>query len=162
MDLLNFIREHTKVAGDWAYKTNDTRAGFQWVAGSADDVPFQPGVYFLMSHDSSRLQKIGKAEGAKGLNQRFHQYTSLKSIKGKIQKDKTDLLWYSKMTDPTSGLFGERINVHWYITKPAVVKLPHRDINLELEAHWARSLERELNLLALSQNLKMELSGNQV
>lgn len=162
MDLIEFVKRRASYAGKWRYSIETDKAGFSWTVGSLDTVPTEPGIYFLLSHNSTRLQKIGKAEGAKGLIQRLGQYTTIKSIDGKIMRDRTDRLWFSKMTHADSELRGQEIDIYWYITKPALVSLEDGDLMLKLEAQWARSLERELNLIAAKQGHHMELSGNQM
>lgn len=161
VDLIEFVKHRANYAGKWRYSIRSDKAGFAWTTGSLDTVPAEPGIYFLLSHNSTRLQKIGKAEGAKGLIQRLGQYTTIKSIDGKIMRDRTDRLWFSKMTRADSELCGQEIDIYWYITNPTLVSFEDGGLTLKLEAQWARSLERELNVIADKQGHCMELSGEQ-
>lgn len=50
------------------------RYAFQVIGGNANLLPTEKGIYFLLSHQKTRLQKIGKANGEEGLQQRFIDY----------------------------------------------------------------------------------------
>ena len=154
-DLLKFILECSevhKVSSNLKY--NNKNYCFEFDGSETDNkLPKLSGVYFLLSHNDSRVQKIGKAEGNQGLYQRFQNYTSKKN-KGKL--DRTSELWLKVMTDPNK-LKGESLSVFYYITKPYNIKLPNISC-FKLEAFWARSLEKHLSQIAKNHH-DMFLSG---
>jgi hypothetical protein len=66
------------------------QARFRWCNGDTPSLPMEHGVYCLVSHNGSRIQKIGKAEGKHSLRGRFLGYTAAKTA-AKIASDRTDL-----------------------------------------------------------------------
>jgi hypothetical protein len=72
------------------YLQEETR--FTWCGPAAPSLPTEHGVYCLISHNGSRIQKIGKAEGKHGLRGRFNGYTGQKTL-AKIASDRTDQRW---------------------------------------------------------------------
>ncbi len=73
------------------------------------------GVYCLFSHGGTRLQKVGKADGAHGLRGRFRGYTGAKTEE-KSERDPTDRLWKTVMT---GSLKGERPQCVYYFRNAA-------------------------------------------
>jgi hypothetical protein len=158
-DLLGFIlntEKCTKVKSNLIYDKDNFC--FKWGENnSALNIPSSSGIYFILSHNSKRVQKIGKAEGTKGLNQRLKNYTSKKK---REKLDKTATLWHEVMTDPKK-LKNQELNVFYYETKPMLVSNPIVRFK-KLEANWARSLEKGLSEIAnqcLNLDNEMLLSG---
>lgn len=154
--LIEFIKK-TSYAGTWSYSEDGNYAGFYWDPQKNMEIPSHPGIYFLLSDDLTAVQKIGKAEGRGGLRQRFKQYTSKKLINGRVLTDDTDGLWFKAMK---GILINKKIDVYYYTTPPEIVNFSNFGLSFCLEAHWARSFERTLNVLARSESQPMFLSGN--
>lgn len=162
-NLMQFVEKSTYL-GSLEYIHDQTHAQFVWVDRSSEDIPSAPGIYFILSENKKlgkkTIQKIGKAEGAGGLRQRFLAYTSKKSIEGKVLKDRTDLKWYVAMS---GALQGEKLQVYVFVTKPEVKVVSIGNCSVDIELHWARSLEKELSLLARKEGFDkdgMLLAGN--
>jgi hypothetical protein len=131
-------------------------AGLGAIPRSRD--PTDCGVYCLVSHDDDpRIQKVGKADGAKGLRQRFRRYTGRKTP-AKIASDKTDQRWRGAMTGPLSA---ECLSVYYYVTKPVKLSPIRFDDGpaVELDGQWARSLEIYLSGLAREEGHPLLLAG---
>ncbi|CAM8410344.1 hypothetical protein MCEREM36_01218 [Candidatus Methylopumilus universalis] len=154
-DLLEFIlKKCTPVSASLIYKIENNC--FEWKY-KKPDIPYSSAIYFLLSHNNKKIQKIGKAEGIGGLNQRLKSYTAKKK-KGKL--DKTADLWHSVMTNPDQ-LKGEPLRVYYLETVPH--KLSDKRIpELALEAHWARSLEIQLTKISMDRIMKLKLEKTEM
>ncbi len=131
------------------YDERDCR--FYWDCEPASSgLPGKAAVYCLFSHLDQRIQKVGKAEGASGLSQRFLAYTKA-STPARMARDATDRLWQRVMTGP---LRGQALSVYYLLTPPVELECPVRvpEIN-RVRAHWARDLET-----VLSKALRLELA----
>jgi hypothetical protein len=137
------------------YLQKETR--FRWCSPDTPSLPTEHGVYCLVSHGGSRIQKIGKAEGKNGLRGRFNGYTGQKTL-AKIASDRTDQRWKTVMT---GALHGERLSLYYYATVPRLIPLPFPVDDAsqpkELECHWARSLEKYLSKLVRDEHKKRGL-----
>ena len=142
---------------------------FAWEGTENVQLPDLSGVYFLLSHNGKKLQKIGKADGQYGLRGRLKAYTS-KKTKKKLEEYATDRLWMKVMK---GELLGQSLSVYYYLAEPEV-----RDKMLNaspdrggeeyilngLEYQWARSFEKKLSNLATemskaNEDIEMLLSG---
>ena len=114
---------------------------FAWSPENSELLPTHHGVYLLFSHGGSRLQKVGSAEGAGGLRQRFGNYTGARTEE-KLKRDPTDQLWRRVMTGELSG---ERLSVYYLVVTPSMkVQL----LNRKIDCRSARLLEGELRAFA--------------
>ena len=146
-NVLEFVKTQcVKVNSPLRYLPDESR--FCWDDATSVSLPTQSGVYFLLSHNDTKIQKIGKADGRGGLKGRLRGYTA-KKTPHKINTDKTDRLWREKMTN---HLLGESISVFYYETSPMEINKSYIQGNVEhslvVEAQWARSLEEKLSRLA--------------
>jgi hypothetical protein len=73
------------------------RYAFQVIGGNANLLPTEKGIYFLLSHQRTRLQKIGMANGKNGLRQRIRDYRVRVNPKHP-PADRAPLFWYRVMT----------------------------------------------------------------
>lgn len=122
---------------------------FSWSGTSRSALPREPGVYCLFSHEGERIQKIGKTENERGLHGRFADYTSKKTER-RLLADRTDQRWRRIMT---CALHGERLSLYYYVTAPKNFELPFRfddGVEINIDCHWARSLEKYLSKLVRS------------
>jgi hypothetical protein len=130
---------------------------FRWHGSDVRSLPREPGVYCLLSHGSTRIQKIGKAEAKGGLYSRLLGYTGARTA-AKIASDKTDQRWKRVME---GVLNGENLSVYYYPTVPQIIDAPIKfDGNAEreqLECHWARSLEKYLSKVVREEYTKRGL-----
>ena len=114
---------------------------------SMRELPEVHGVYCLLSHGGTRLQKVGKADGKRGLRQRFESYTVAKSEE-QSERDLTDRLWKTVMK---GKLLGERLSVYYFRTLPGVMPEPFvldgAPATEPIMYHWARPLEKYLSTL---------------
>ena len=60
------------------------------------------GVYFLLSHNDTQIQKIGLANGIRGLSQRMEGYERIYRL-DRPTGDPTMALWHRMMTGPLQG-----------------------------------------------------------
>lgn len=151
MIIENIRRKFTRHADQLEYRENERR--FSWVLqnGKSSNLPEQPGVYCLFSHDDQRIQKVGKADGVGGLAQRFRGYTAAKTIQ-KVEGDATDRRWRAAMT---GGLRGQTLSIYYFVTPPLTLQVPFAQLKEALlEAHWARSFENWLSV-----QVRLELSS---
>ena len=133
-----------RVPSELVYKADESR--FRW-SPSTPELTRERGVYCLLSHNDSRVQKIGKADGAEGLRGRFIGYTG-KKTEQKLIKDRTDQRWKVAMTG--DELRGQRLSVYYFITKPKMIASPidfGEGVYKELQCHWARTFEQYLSAL---------------
>jgi hypothetical protein len=117
---------------------------FAWCGNVEERLPETPGVYCLFSHCGTRLQKIGKADGASGLRGRFRSYIGAQTEE-QSERDRTDRLWRTVMT---GKLTGERLSVYYFVTRPEAVSVPFvldGAPPAELKYDWARPLEKYLS-----------------
>lgn len=144
MDALSVVEKikgaFTPCSAELQYLSEESR--FRWHDSDAPSLPREPGVYCLLSHEGTRIQKIGKAEAKGGLYSRLLGYTGAKTA-AKIASDKTDQRWKRVME---GVLNGESLSVYYYATVPQIIDAPFKfedGIEREqLECHWARSLEK--------------------
>lgn len=73
------------------------RYAFQVIEGDANALPTATGIYFLLSHDKKRLQKIGMTNGQNGLRQRIIGYTMAFDPQNP-GNDRSPAFWYRIMT----------------------------------------------------------------
>lgn len=83
----------------YALIPNDSRQryAFQVIEGDANALPTAKGIYFLLSHNNERLQKIGRTNGQNGLRQRIKGYTRAFDPQNP-GKDRSPAFWYRVMT----------------------------------------------------------------
>lgn len=143
--------------GKLVYVSTSTHAGFEWVHRTDTAIPEQSGIYLLVSENEINIQKVGKAEGVKGLKQRFSSYTTKKNKREKLEKDKTDALWHSIMT---GQLINQPLRVYIYPTSPVPVNIDIGKTTYTLKSQWARGLEKTLSQIARKENHDLLLSGN--
>jgi hypothetical protein len=132
-----------RVDSELCYDAGEFR--FRW-SPKDPELPNERGVYCLLSHKGSRVQKVGKADGAYGLRGRFLGYTGKKTTE-KILRDKTDQRWKAAMT---GELRAQPLSVYYFITKPQPIASPidfGDGVQKELQCHWARSFEQYLSAL---------------
>jgi hypothetical protein len=104
------------------------------------------GVYCLLSHGETRVQKVGKGDGETGLNGRLRGYTN-KKTEQKANSDPTDRLWRTVMMEKEK-LLGQPLSFYYFVTEPKKIILPidyGDEIQEELKCHWARDFERSLS-----------------
>lgn len=122
-------------------------------------LPREAGVYCLLSHDDTRVQKVGKTEKQGGLRARLSDYTVRRTMEY-VAGDPTDLLWRKAMEGP---LLGQPLGVYYYVTTPKRFPSPvcfdDAAIARELSCHWARSLEVYVSQVARTEGHPMLLSG---
>jgi hypothetical protein len=125
---------------------------FAWCGNVKERLPKVQGVYCLFSHGDTRLQKIGKADGASGLRGRFGGYTGAQTEE-QSERDRTDRLWKTVMT---GKLEGEILSVYYFETPPGVMSIPFvLDGGPPAEPimyHWAKPLEAYLSKLFRSEH----------
>lgn len=143
----------TRYGRELEYRTDESR--FSWCSDETTlSLPREPGVYCLLSHGDSRIQKVGKTEKTGGLRARFTDYT-VKKTDRKIASDNTDQRWKRIME---GALRGERLSVYYYVTPPKKIQSPIRfddnGFEQELSCHWARSFEVYLSKCVRSECLK--------
>jgi hypothetical protein len=117
---------------------------FRWRPGDSK-LPEKCGVYCLLSHGDARVQKVGKADGARGLYGRFLSYTAKKK-EDKAINDRTDRLWRTIMTDK---LLGRALSVYYFVTEPMMIESPidfDDGVREVYKCQWARDFERSLSL----------------
>jgi hypothetical protein len=73
------------------------RYAFQVIEGDANALPTATGIYFLLSHDNTRLQKIGMTNGQNGFRQRISGYTKAFDPQNP-GNDSSPAFWYRIMT----------------------------------------------------------------
>jgi hypothetical protein len=120
---------------------------FAWCRNVKEKLPEVHGVYCLFSHGGTRLQKVGKADGAHGLRGRFRSYTGAKTEE-KSERDPTDRLWKTVMK---GNLKGKSLSVYYFETPPGVMSIPFvldgAPPAEPIKYHWARPLEEYLSRL---------------
>jgi hypothetical protein len=124
---------------------------FAWCGNVNEKLPQMQGVYCLFSHGGSRLQKIGKADGASGMRGRFRSYIGAQTEE-QSERDRTDRLWKTVMR---GKLEGQRLSVYYFETPPGVVSEPFVLDGVppaELKYDWARPLEKYLSRLFRREN----------
>lgn len=157
MDSIKSFINNCLYLGKLVYVSTSTHAGFEWLERADTPIPDLPGVYLLVSENIVNVQKVGKAEGAKGLKQRFSSYTTKKNKRNKIENDKTDALWHSIMT---GKLLNKPLRVYIYPTLPITVNVNIGQSTHMIESQWARGLEKVLSQMARKENHDLLLSGN--
>jgi hypothetical protein len=120
---------------------------FAWCGNVKEKLPEVHGVYCLFSHGGTRLQKIGKADGKRGLRGRFRGYTGAQTEE-KSEADRTDRLWKTVMN---GNLRDQRLSVYYFETPPGVMSIPFvldgAPAAEPIKYHWARPLEEYLSRL---------------
>lgn len=110
------------------------------------------GVYVIMY--GNRIHKVGKADGVKGLKQRINSYA--KSKLSNITRANPDIFTVALHKKMTSELEGKTMSFYFMET-------PKRDEmfkGLQVEKCVARSVEKELSMLARLQGHPMLLSAS--
>ncbi len=123
-------------------------------------VPIQPplteqkGVYFLLSHDNTQIQKVGLANGKGGLRQRMRGYECLYLCNAE-DTDPTVALWHRIMRGP---LQGQRLSL-WFISLSAstTVEVLGNTMTVSCDPH--PEVERILAREAESCGHPLHLSG---
>lgn len=151
--VVSLKRAFTRHGTQLAYRSDESR--FYWCNAAAPSLPIERGVYCLLSHGDTQIQKIGKADGQDGLLGRFRSYTGAKTA-AKIAGDRTDQRWKRVMT---GALNGERLSLYYYVTppQPTEFRLDGGFEPKQLECHWARSLEKYLSKLVRDEYTKRNL-----
>ena len=146
--VLDFVKQKCTLLGK--SKWNHDEYGFL-------DLPrclsSQSGVYFILHRN--KIQKVGKADGAKGLQARLRNYAS--SNKSRVTGKYIDQFTISlneKMASPE--LKGKAVSFYYY-------EIPKKETTLEgfkVQTCMARSFEKELSIQARLQGHPMTLSGS--
>ena len=101
MPLAESFREHAEYLADLTYEPHGVGYRFK-VVPTNPPLTERRGVYFLLSHSHTKVQKVGLANGMGGLSQRMLGYTRLYVGDGETG-DRTMALWYRQMTGPLQG-----------------------------------------------------------
>lgn len=109
------------------------------------------GVYVIMHR--KRIHKVGKADGVKGLKQRINSYT--KSNLSNLTRANPDTFTIALHKKMTSELEGKTMSVYFMETP----KREEMFKGLKVEKCVARSVEKELSMLARLQGHPMLLSA---
>jgi hypothetical protein len=157
MDTLPFVetlkRKFTRHGAELEYRVDKFK--FAWCGDVKEKLPEVHGVYCLFSHSGTRLQKIGKADGKRGLRGRFRSYTGAKTEE-KSEADRTDRLWKTVMT---GKLKDQLPSVYYFETPPGVMSIPFvldgAPPAKPIMYHWARPLEQYLSELFRSEHRKL-------
>lgn len=148
VNVSSFIKEHFTFLGK--SKWNHQECGFL-------DLPTCPtknsGVYVIMLN--GKVLKVGKADGAKGLQYRLKSYASKNKsrITGKFA-DQFTIRLDSNMRSPE--LSGKSLSFYYHAT----AKVEKEYHGIKVETCIARSLEKQLSILCRLQNHPMTLSGS--
>lgn len=119
--------------------------GTSWIwVDRCDEVPEEPGVYFLVSDEG--VEKVGSARGLRGLRGRLAGYCRSKSEGSRM--DSTDELW--KRVAGTGELAGRGLDVYCIVLPRRLMEVV-TDIGrvsvefvpvLEVEAHYFGEAKR--------------------
>ena len=136
------------------------RYAFQVIEGDANALPTATGIYFLLSHNNTRLQKIGMTNGQNGFRQRIRGYTKAFDPQNP-GNDSSPAFWYRIMTginlnqnnDGERAIGNSQINVyfksftlHQEIQHPFTAQLGF--LNLSYDPHT----DMERRLIAYAKN----------
>ena len=113
-------------------------------------------VYFLLSHNDTQIQKIGLANGIRGLSQRMEGYERIYRLDGPIG-DPTMALWHRMMTGP---LQGETLSL-WFTSLSATTAVEVLGENMTLSWDPHREVERILAGEARTSGQPLLLSRSQ-
>lgn len=104
--MIEAILQHASLPGGNPYismtygpiqRHNGLRYQFIIDLAALNALPQDRGIYFFLSHENTRLQKIGKANGQGGLRERIRKYKVLVNPEHP-PADRTPLFWYRVMT----------------------------------------------------------------
>ena len=101
MPLIDRIKSHAAHVANLTYGPSGDGHRFT-VVPTTPPLTEQRGVYFLLSHSDTQIQKIGLANGKGGLRQRMRGYECL-YLGNAEDIDPTVALWHRIMTGPLQG-----------------------------------------------------------
>ena len=101
MPLIDRIKSHAAHVANLTYGPSGDGHRFTVVA-TTPPLTEQRCVYFLLSHNDTQIQKIGLANGIRGLSQRMEGYERIYRLDGPTG-DPTMALWHRMMTGPLQG-----------------------------------------------------------
>jgi hypothetical protein len=101
MSLIDRIKSHAAHVANLTYGPSGDGHRFT-VVPTTPPLTEQRGVYFLLSHNDTQIQKIGLANGKGGLRQRMRGYECL-YLGNAEDIDPTVALWHRIMTGPLQG-----------------------------------------------------------
>lgn len=145
--VLEFVQKNFTLLGE--SKWNSEKVGFTDLPPCKTN---SAGVYVIMYRN--KIQKVGKADGVKGLGQRLGSYA--RSNLSNIKRANPDSFTIALHKNMTTKLKGKAMQFYFFATPKEQVSFK----GLHVEACYARSLEKELSMLARLQGHPMLLSTN--
>jgi len=153
MPLIDRIKFHAAHVANLTYGPSGDGHRFTVVATTPPLTELR-GVYFLLSHNDTLIQKVGLANGIRGLSQRMEGYERTYRLDGPTG-DPTMALWHRMMTGP---LQGQTLSL-WFTSLSATtaVEVLGETITLSWDPH--REVERILAREAEACGHPLYLSG---
>jgi len=153
MPLIDRIKSHAAHVANLTYGRSGDGHRFTVVA-TTPPLTEQRGVYFLLSHNDTQIQKVGLANGIRGLSQRMEGYERIYRLDGPTG-DPTMALWHRTMTGP---LQGETLSL-WFTSLSATTDVEVLGGNMTLSWDPHREVERILAREAEACGHPLYLSG---
>jgi hypothetical protein len=145
------LHQHVISSAQFGGRMKYSSSGFGWEWSEQKELPTDHAVYFLLS--SFGIEKVGKADGKRGLKQRFSRYLKVNKT---LKNDDTDKRWHRIMSQ---DMLGQEIQIY-YITFPKETKTLKTVLGeLEIKFSPVSQVEKVLFLAAKDQRNPMRLSG---
>jgi hypothetical protein len=141
MSLIDRIKSHAVYVANLTYGPSVDGHRFT-VVPKTPPLTEQRGVYFLLSHNDTQIQKVGLANGIGGLRQRMAGYRRIYRGNGQTG-EKTMALWYRKMTAPLRGQTLSLWVIHLTVSEEVVVLGKKHTLLLDPHPEMERVLIQE-------------------
>ena len=155
MPLIDRIKSHAAHVANLTYGPSGDGHRFM-VVPITPPLTEQRCVYFLLSHNDTQIQKVGLANGIRGLSQRMEGYERIYRLDGPTG-DPTMALWHRMMTGP---LQGETLSL-WFTSLSATTAVEVLGENMTLSWDPHREVERILAGEARTSGQPLLLSRSQ-
>ena len=155
MPLIDRIKSHAAHVANLTYGPSGDGHRFT-VVPTTPPLTEQRGVYFLLSHSDTQIQKVGLANGKGGLRQRMRGYECL-YLGNAEDTDPTVALWQRIMTGP---LQGQTLSL-WFTSLSATTAVEVLGENMTLSWDPHREVERILAGEARTSGQPLLLSRSQ-